>query len=339
MNREQLKLLVEEVNKEMLDEVSIFKNKNPFKAMYVLGPAGAGKTHIVNNFLGLPSNFKNINSDEAVESVFPLFDLSLTFASSKENPELAKKQQTARQILRSASQSRLIDSMFVASPLLIDTTGENHADVKSKIEALTKLGYDVGVTMVGVPEELSLASNARRTRKVPSDIVKKIHNDFMDISSKEYVPLLKNNPNVFFINEEPYMNLYNLRDFSLRPSVTPEMESALGATPEKSKAMLASMKQNISSFLTNEPQNETGKILLNAMRALVKATGGRKGQNLADLAQAHTFKEYPEVFENSDIVQGMIKLTTDPAIKQNVIDAMSRPMPATTIRGLTSDDD
>ena len=83
MNREQLKLLVEEVGKEMLDEVSILKNKNPFKAMYVLGPAGAGKTHIVNNFLGLPSNFKNINSDDAVESVFPLFNLSLTFASSE----------------------------------------------------------------------------------------------------------------------------------------------------------------------------------------------------------------------------------------------------------------
>ena len=339
MNREQLKLLVEEVGKEMLDEVIILKNKNPFKAMYVLGPAGAGKTHIVNNFLGLPSNFKNINSDDAVESVFPLFNLSLTFASSEENPELARKQGAARQILRSASQKRLIDSIFVASPLLIDTTGENHADVTSKIEALTNLGYDVGVTMVGVPEELSLAANAGRTRKVPPDIVKKIHNDFMDISSKEYAPLLKDNPNVFFINEEPYMNLYDLRDFSLRPSVSPEMEAALGATPEKAKAMLASMKQNISSFLTSEPRNETGKTLLNAMRALVKATGGRKGQNLGDLAQAHTFKEYPEVFENPDIVQGMIKLTTDPAIKQNVVDTMSRPMPDTSIRDLTSDDE
>ena len=74
------------------------------------------------------------------------------------------------------------------------------------------------------------------------------------------------------------------------------------------------------------------------MKALVKATGGRKGQHLGDLEQAHTFKEYPEVFENPEIVQGMIKMTTDSSIKKNVVDTMSREAPDATIRGLASDD-
>ncbi len=337
MNREQLKLLVEEIGEEMLDEVSILKNKNPFKVMYVLGPAGAGKTFIVNNILGLPSNFKVSNSDEAVEKIFPAFDISLKFASAEDNPELERKQQAARKILQSATANHLMNQMFTASPLVIDTTGENFEKNAPKIKAFTKLGYDVGIVMVAVPEDLSSAANKSRPRQVEDDLVRKIHRSFMENYSK-YASTFKSDPNVTFINEEPYMNLYDLRDFSLRSEVTPEMEAGLNFSQNKAKRMLVSMKQNIDSFLTEVPQNETGRALLTAMKALVKATGGRKGQHLGDLAQAHTFKEYPEVFENPEIVQGMIKMTADSSIKNNVVDAMSRKAPDTTIRAITSDD-
>jgi predicted kinase len=338
MNREQLKILVEEVSEEMLDEVSILKNKNPFKVLYMLGPAGAGKTFIVNNILRLPSNFTVSNSDEAVEKVFPAFDISLKFASAEENPELERKQQAARKILQSATADHLTNKMFTAAPLVIDTTGENFEKNAPKIKAFTKLGYDVGIVMVAVPEDLSSAANAARKRKVDDELVRKINRDFMKNYSK-YASAFKSDPNVTLINEEPYMNLYDLRDFSLRPEVSPEMEAELDSSKDKAKRALLTMKDNLDSFLTEEPNNETGKTLLNAMRALVKATGGRKGQNLGDLAQAHTFKEYPEIFENPDIVQGMIKMTTDPSIKKNVVDTMSRKTPDTTIRALTSDDE
>ena len=34
---------------ELLDEKSILKNKYPFKAFYIFGPAGSGKTFVQNN--------------------------------------------------------------------------------------------------------------------------------------------------------------------------------------------------------------------------------------------------------------------------------------------------
>ena len=38
---------------EMLSEASIFKNKFPFKALFMFGPAGAGKGYILDNIFKL----------------------------------------------------------------------------------------------------------------------------------------------------------------------------------------------------------------------------------------------------------------------------------------------
>ena len=65
---------------EMLSEASIFKNKFPFKAMFMFGPAGAGKGYILDNVLKLPTGgklgFETINPDISIEEVFPTFGIS-----------------------------------------------------------------------------------------------------------------------------------------------------------------------------------------------------------------------------------------------------------------------
>ena len=58
---------------EFLEEASILKNKYPFKAFFMFGPAGSGKGYLLKNLLKMPKEFKTRNPDEQIEEQFPNF--------------------------------------------------------------------------------------------------------------------------------------------------------------------------------------------------------------------------------------------------------------------------
>ena len=60
---------------ELLDEASILKNKHPFKAMFMFGPAGSGKSYLLKNVFNMPGDFVTRNPDEAIEAQFPRFGI------------------------------------------------------------------------------------------------------------------------------------------------------------------------------------------------------------------------------------------------------------------------
>src|SRR3990167_5261373 len=137
------KTFLKESKSETLNEVSILKNKYPFKALYILGPPGAGKTTLQKN-IGMPSEFKISNPDVHIEKIFPLFNISLKFIDSdidlkKINIELL--QQVSRSILQRATVSHTENLLSIASPIIFDTTGENFEKTVKKMINLTKLGY------------------------------------------------------------------------------------------------------------------------------------------------------------------------------------------------------
>ena len=85
---------------QFLDEASIKKNKYPFKAIFVLGPAGAGKTFISMQ-VGIPKEFVVSNPDQRIESVFPAFGVTMKFANSEEGGDATLEQlQQKLQIMR-----------------------------------------------------------------------------------------------------------------------------------------------------------------------------------------------------------------------------------------------
>ena len=114
---------------EVLAEKSILKNKYPFKAIYIFGPAGAGKSFLSKQ-LGIPKDFYVSNPDERIEDVFPTFGLSMKFASfekgkEKEASDIAKAQQTAREVMQGAEQAQTANMLAIANPIVFDTTGED----------------------------------------------------------------------------------------------------------------------------------------------------------------------------------------------------------------------
>ena len=131
------------------------KNKYPFKALYIFGPAGSGKS-FMSKQLGIPSDFYVSNPDERIEDVFPTFGMSMKFAKfvkgqEKEASPIAKAQQTAREVLQNAEQAQTANMLAIANPIVFDTTGEDVETISGRIESWLKVGYDVGIFQIFVP--------------------------------------------------------------------------------------------------------------------------------------------------------------------------------------------
>ena len=299
-----------------LKEASILKNKFPFKAIFVLGPAGAGKSFLSKQ-IGIPKDFKVSNPDERIEQVFPAFGVSMKFVGKKQADDdstgaKAKEmdiQQTARKIMSNATAGHTANLLMIANPLVFDTTGEDTKKILSRAENLMRLGYDVGIFQVNVPTEVSVDRDKKRKRTVgePTAIISKEYQQQV-VQGKAYMKAASSLPHLKVFGGDIYPNLYDLRDGSLLPGITQELvdKIAPGFKPEDAKNILAQARTDVQSFLTSEPANPTGQKILAGMKAMVKASGGKYGQNMNDLSFAgEVVKEFPEIRENPAIMDAI----------------------------------
>jgi hypothetical protein len=287
---------------ETLDETSILKNKYPFKAIYIFGPAGSGKSYIAGNLLGIPTDFVVSNPDDRIEEVFPAFGISMKFANSEDggNADLEALQQHSRTILQNANRAHTSNLIGIANPLTFDTTGEKVPKMVKRIEALTRLGYDIAVFMVNVPTQASVDRDARRKRNVGAERTAGISQAYQKdvVQSQGYLKALGANENVTILSDV-YNNIFDLNtgDLLTKPTViTPDMLPD-DLNPEKNpeafaneKAKMEQAVSKLQQWVNTPVENPAGQTVLRGMRALVKKSGGTLGQNLNDLVIA-TAKE------------------------------------------------
>lgn len=302
MNLDELSKLIREQKEEMdlLKEVSIFKNRHPLKALYIFGPAGAGKSFLSGR-IGVPSDFVNLNTDEGVERDFKKLGISLKFASHK--PEegetesaLEMIQQQARKISQNAASRHGFNLLNSATPVIFDTTGENVNKMSGRIRAVSALGYDVAVLLVNVPTHVSVASDQDRDRTVGMERTTCISKEFQEGVHK-YFATLDRLDNVTILGKEMYHNLYDLRKETygnLNKGVSQEDVDCV-RTPNGDVydiAYAANLLQKIQAefgeWIKNRaPINKDGQAVYQAMRYLVKNSGGMVGQYLTDLPLAY----------------------------------------------------
>ena len=101
---------------ERIDE-AIKSLSDPFKAIFILGPAGAGKTFFSKQ-IGVPEEFRTSNPDEMIEKEFKKFGLSMKFVTKEEDLDTFEKQQTFREKLQNATQSQTFDWLNQALSLI-----------------------------------------------------------------------------------------------------------------------------------------------------------------------------------------------------------------------------
>ena len=319
MKRKFIKELVEA---HLLQEKSIAKQKHPFKAILMTGPAGAGKTFVSKNLLGIPAYVRkfNLNPDDIIEYLFPKFDVTLKFAHGKKDP-LAQAQKELRNIAKVGTMSKAAGFINRAKPLFIDTTGEDVNKLGAALDKLVELGYDVGIIKVFVPQETSQRRDAERERTV-GEPVKDIWDDYNKnvVMGKGYDNYAEGNPHITVLNPEPFYNVYNLSDEDafgkdeegnkkLIAKARSKVLDVVGNIPvsiEQMDRVIADLKKATSDFL--EPYdipNPIGKSLYEGMLALMQHTDGQLGQELTDFYKVGMLN--PDLVDRSPEVSKAIK--------------------------------
>lgn len=143
-----------------------------FKAIFLAGGPGSGKSFMVGR-TGLTSlGFKSINSDSA-------FELALKNAGMKMDPEniASPEAQKLRQKAKELTNAQIELALKGRLGLVIDGTGKDYAKIAKFANNLKKLGYDVGMIFVNTDLTTALNRNSKRARTLPDGMVKTMWKD------------------------------------------------------------------------------------------------------------------------------------------------------------------
>ena len=319
MNIDDLRKLIQEVKLQEALKSGIKQVEHPFKAFFILGPAGSGKTFIKDAALKLPDSFVSVNTDEAIEKVFPKFGLTLKFAEGD-----VEKKQEVRKLLQQAVSDKTKRKINQALPILFDTTGENTDKMKTIMRSLVDIGYDVGVFMINVPPDFSVEADQKRARTVGADLTRQISNNYQkEVVDQGAYAQMQGERGITILNPNPYPNIFDLRDGSLRPEFDQSMLSDdklelkggkkpesirnpfKGASWEKAKGILEDSKEKLQGWLSDrDPQNATGREILKALEYVQDQGVADYGDQITDLVQYAIWadendKELPKSVQNA----------------------------------------
>ena len=302
MNIKDLRKLIQEIKLQEALESGIKQVKHPFKAVFIFGPAGAGKT-TTKEFLGLPDEFVPLTADDAIEKVFPKFGISLDFRE-----EYPKKTEL-RKILQQRTAEKTIRKVNQMLPLFFDTTGENVAKLIKIMDALERVGYDIAVFQINVPPDVSIAADLGRDRTLGSDIIQTISNDYQrDVAKgaaylsqigRRGVTLLSNYiyPNIFAF-ESPgalrsgvpedilWQGKLKLNDPEGKAKPTYIDNPFYGASEKQNAKILDDAKQVAQEWISDRnPKNPIGRIVLNALSYIQSQGVADLGDQMTDIAK------------------------------------------------------
>ena len=133
-----------------------------FKAIFLAGGPGSGKSFIVGK-TALPAHgFKVVNSDDA-------FELAMDKAKLVMDPEtiFSTQGQEIRDKAKKLTNMKMQGYITGRLGLVIDGTGKNAAKIQTQVNGLRSLGYDVAMIYVNTDLDTAVARNDARPRSLP----------------------------------------------------------------------------------------------------------------------------------------------------------------------------
>ena len=138
---------------------------NIFKAFFLAGGPGSGKSYVVRKTTG-GTGLKSVNSDKAFEKLLKDANLSLKMPDSETDARTPVRDR-AKEITKKQQKNYLEGRLG----LIIDGTGHKFDKIAKQSNELRQLGYDTHMIFVNTSLDVALERNAKRSRSVPESIV------------------------------------------------------------------------------------------------------------------------------------------------------------------------
>ena len=138
---------------------------NIFKAFFLAGGPGSGKSYVVRKTTG-GTGLKTVNSDNAFEKLLKDANLSLKMPDSETDARTPVRDR-AKEITKKQQKNYLEGRLG----LIIDGTGHKFDKIAKQSNDLRQLGYDTHMIFVNTSLDVALERNAKRSRSVPESIV------------------------------------------------------------------------------------------------------------------------------------------------------------------------
>ena len=144
---------------------------NIFKAFFLAGGPGSGKSYVVRKTTG-GTGLKSVNSDEAFELLLKRAGLSL-----KMPPEEFERKEVQRARAKELTKAKQKNYLEGRLGLIIDGTGKDADKILKQKAGLEELGYDTYMIFVNTSLDVALKRNATRARRVAEPMVVKSWKD------------------------------------------------------------------------------------------------------------------------------------------------------------------
>ena len=162
------------IEKAMDEDVDLEEGVNDphiFKAVFLAGGPGSGKSFVAKNILG-GTGLRSINSDEVYEYLMKKQGLSL-------DPEtiFSPQGQDIRDKAKGISRKREATYLDGRIGLIIDGTGKDVSKYQVMAQKLKAIGYDLSMIYVNTSLEVAQQRNKERERSIKPAEVEKMWND------------------------------------------------------------------------------------------------------------------------------------------------------------------
>ena len=159
-------------------------DKGIFKAVFMAGGPGSGKSFIAKSLFGIPDKFnismsgmKMVNQDKEFKFLLKKHGFDPEWLDAYPEDVFQHISDEMREFTRDLAAARKQGYMKGKLGMIIDGTGHDFQKIKKEKKDLEKEGYDTSMVFVNTTLDVALARNAERDRVLPEKIVKKSWED------------------------------------------------------------------------------------------------------------------------------------------------------------------